>query len=322
MYYVSDPARLDDACRRLCLAMTTAGDGAVLRVKRKRADDPVDAFLFQFHTQTHLAKRRGAQPEYLHHQPGHGMFRRRETVDVDEQMAKDAQVIEAEWDSFSKRMKLKRKHEQDTETTSVRRKHQPSLLQEEDKARDMNCFSDMLSEYLRLNHVSLESSDINAEAANEYVFDIYYQDTTPMTARRHRDAKNVNCVPTVGRARTKSNKPHSSVPISGKGYDTGPSTTTAPGFEHLQDPEEDVDWTQEASFYPVHLRTTMDKNGHTVVTAVPIGAQGLAENDLMLEEIESGAGLCDDDEDSNDEDYYRNDYPDQDEWEADSDAEW
>ena len=161
--------------------MTTAGDGAVLRVKRKRADDPVDAFLFQFHTQTHLAKRRGAQPEYLHHQPGHGMFRRRETVDVDEQMAKDAQVIEAEWDSFSKRMKLKRKHEQDTETTSVRRKHQPSLLQEEDKARDINCFSDMLSEYLRLNHVSLESSDINAEAANEYVFDIYYQDTTPMT---------------------------------------------------------------------------------------------------------------------------------------------
>ena len=83
-------------------------------------------------------------------------------------------------------------------------------------------------------------------------------------------------------------------------------------------------WTgrKEASFYPVHLRTTMDENGHTVVTAVPIGAQGLAENDLMLEEIESGAGLCDDDEDSNDEDYYRNDYPDQDEWEADSDAEW
>jgi len=78
----------------------------------------------------------------------------------------------------------------------------------------------------------------------------------------------------------------------------------------------------EASFYPVHLRTTIDENGHTLVTAVPIGAQGLAENDLMLEEIESGVGLCDDDEDSNDEDYYRNDYPDQDEWDADSDTEW
>lgn len=322
MYYVSDPARLDDACRRLCLAMTTAGDGAVLRVKRKRADDPVDAFLFQFHTQSHLAKRRGTQPHHPPDQPGHGMFRRRETVNIGEQMAKDAQVIEAEWDSFSKRMRLKRKHEQDTETTSVRRKHQPSHLQEEDKAQDMNCFSDMLSEYLRLNQVSLESHDTSAEAANEYVFDIYYQDTTPMTAWRHRDAKNVNCVPTVGRARTKSNKPHSSVPISGKGYDTGPSTTTAPGFEHLQDPEEDVDWMHEASFYPVHLRTTMDENGRTLVTAVPIGAQGLAENDLMLEEIESGADLCDDDEDSNDEDFYRNDYPDQDEWDADSDTEW
>ena len=98
LYYVSDPARLDDACRRLCLAMTTAGDGAVLRVKRKRADDPVDAFLFQFHTQSHLAKRRGTQPHHPPDQPGHGMFRRRETVNIGEQMAKDAQVIEAEWD--------------------------------------------------------------------------------------------------------------------------------------------------------------------------------------------------------------------------------
>lgn len=300
--------------------MTTAGDIAVLRVKRKRADDPVDAFLFQFNTQTHIAKRRGAQPHHLHDQPEHGMFRRRETVNISEQMAKDARVIEAEWDSSSHRMRLKRKHELDTESASVRRKHQPPELQE-DFAQHMSRFSDMLSEYLKLNQVSLESSDSGTENTNEYVYDIYYQDTIHMAAWKHRATKNVSCVPTVGRARVKTNQPHSPIPISSKGYDSIPSTTSAPGFEHLQDTEEDVDWAYDASFCPVHLRTTMDENGHTSVTAVPIGAKGLAENDLMLEESESGAGVCDDDEDSNDEDYYRNDYPDQDEWEADSDTE-
>ncbi|EDP45327.1 hypothetical protein MGL_0316 [Malassezia globosa CBS 7966] len=80
-----------------------------------------------------------------------------------------------------------------------------------------------------------------------------------------------------------------------------------------------MDWIHDASFFPMHMRTTMDKHGHMSMVAVPIGAQGLTEDDLLLEEIDSGDGDMED-EDSNNEDYYGNEYPDQDEWDAQSDS--
>ena len=66
------------------------------------------------------------------------------------------------------------------------------------------------------------------------------------------------------------------------------------------------------------------KRAHELEAGAPATQGFKSEKSTLraLEEIESGADLCDDDEDSNDEDFYRNDYPDQDEWDADSDTEW
>lgn len=89
---------------------------------------------------------------------------------------------------------------------------------------------------------------------------------------------------------------------------------------HKPDDEHDVDWLRDMSFFPVHLRTALDEHGKVSVTAVPIGASGLTEDDLLLEETDASVYEYDDDEDSNDEDYYGNDYPDRDEWDAESDT--
>ena len=87
------------------------------------------------------------------------------------------------------------------------------------------------------------------------------------------------------------------------------STTSAPGFEHLA-PEEDDDflfdeWETGASFTPIFSRHTQG--------AVPAHAEELVEEEI------TPAPALEDDEDSNEEDFYRNDYPDQDEWGSEED---
>lgn len=190
-----------------------------------------------------------------------------------------------------------------------------------------------------VNDVSLKS---NMEP--DYVYDIYYQDTVPQKRRMTQEANRASSspplidkahapvlsracppsigkasAPTVGQSNTRPSK-FSPIPLSRHGYRSS-STTTAPGFEHLHTPEEDhdIDWLKNASFIPVHLRTAMDDHGQITVTAVPIGASGLTEDDLMLEEADAGVDEYDDDEDSNDEDYYGNDYPDRVDWDTGSD---
>jgi len=99
-------------------------------------------------------------------------------------------------------------------------------------------------------------------------------------------------------------------------------STSAPGFEHLfqegkNHPDRDLEWENEASFFPVHLRTAVDADGHVSVFAVPIGGHSLAEHDLLLEELDA-EDTHEEDEDSNDEDYYTNEYPEKDEWDIGS----
>ena len=155
------------------------------------------------------------------------------------------------------------------------------------------------------------------------MYDIYYPEALKSEATRGPSSIKAECrVPTVERASSGSRPfdKFSPVPLRPKGYGTE-STTSAPGFEHLHTPDDDhdMDWIHDASFFPMHMRTTMDKHGHMSIVAVPIGAQGLTEDDLLLEEIDSGDGDMED-EDSNNEDYYGNEYPDQDEWDAQSDS--
>lgn len=74
-------------------------------------------------------------------------------------------------------------------------------------------------------------------------------------------------------------------------------STTAPGFEHLDVGEDDDDeW--EATLLPVALKRK--ENGELQVLNATV------TDDLVAAESPE----VDDDEDSNDEDYYLNDYPD------------
>ncbi|WFD26985.1 hypothetical protein MNAN1_001977 [Malassezia nana] len=101
--------------------------------------------------------------------------------------------------------------------------------------------------------------------------------------------------------------------------------TSAPGFEHLfqdgKNPmDRDLEWESEASFFPVHLRSSVDADGQISTVAVPIGGHALSEHDLLLEELDDEDNH-DEDEDSNDEDYYTNEYPEKDEWDIGSGSE-
>ena len=155
------------------------------------------------------------------------------------------------------------------------------------------------------------------EDAGDYVYDIYYRDELPPDwtppARPAEPAARPPAVsarsqarapPVVGRAKGSSDT-HSPVPLRAPRR----STTSAPGFEHLA-PEEDDDflfdeWETGASFTPIFSRHTQG--------AVPAHAEELVEEEI------TPAPALEDDEDSNEEDFYRNDYPDQDEWGSEED---
>lgn len=135
----------------------------ILRVKRKRNDDPVDAFLFQFHAPP-KAKRRGQNADMIAQDPGMwdsltgvGVFRRKETLytihSTNSQEVNN--VIEAEWDAAACRVKLKRKHEED-EKSSISSSHSRIRLNEAAE-EGMEKFSKLLEDYLhcmfcRLSH--------------------------------------------------------------------------------------------------------------------------------------------------------------------------
>lgn len=179
-----------------------------------------------------------------------------------------------------------------------------------------------------VNQVSLEGPhETKSESPHDYVYDIYYQEFLPKKLRisSEKETSSKNKPPVIGRASSKRNVTNhfSPVPIVPGRY-AWDHSTSAPGFEHLfQDKghmDRDLEWENEASFFPVHLRTTVDADGHISMVAVPIGGHSLAEHDLLLEELDD-EDAHEEDEDSNDEDYYTNEYPEKDEWDIESGSE-
>lgn len=124
--------------------MSAPRGATVLRVKRKRADDPVDAFVLQSSVAPQTKRRGtfGANAKTGARAHTHaGVFRR---AVKNEQLTSDTnqRVIEAEWDALNHRMKLKRKHESQEEAPSVSRTRLDA-----DPMR-MDQFAEMLHDYL------------------------------------------------------------------------------------------------------------------------------------------------------------------------------
>lgn len=279
----------------------------ILRVKRKRNEDPIDAFIFELNAQN---ARRRIEPEGR----DIGMFRLAETIPQTLRSNEDRRIIEAEWDSNRHKIAIKRKRDV-TSDDGTRKKTAP---EQHDK---MNHFADMLANYLQRTYQtnSVDSKETKKEKEGEYVYDIYYRQAMPAHWQLPKFAPPRVGPPQIGRASTKA-KSYSPVPV-GRSQN---STTSAPGFEHLSkyqvssQPIED-DWEEE-DLIPVFFRSTVDEDGRTTVVPISSTGQRLAETLLVEEELTAPPSMLGEDEDSNDEDFYGNDYPDRDEWDESSEA--
>lgn len=170
------------------------------------------------------------------------------------------------------------------------------------------------------------------------MYDIYYRETVPLhwklpadkdeskkVVEKHRPPAIGRAAragpPQVGRASERAKASYSPVPLPRH----TPSATSAPGFEHLNTlstehaPDWEEDW-DEADFIPVFLRPSVDEEGRTTVVPISSTGQRLAEAQLVHEELRAPPSMLGEDEDSNDEDYFGNDYPDRDEWDENSDT--
>lgn len=151
------------------------------------------------------------------------------------------------------------------------------------------------------------------------MYDIYYRQSMPAHWQLPKTAPPHVGPPQIGRASTKA-KSYSPVPLSRSHH----STTSAPGFEHLtkyqasKQPIED-DWEEE-DLIPVFFRSTVDEEGRATIVPISSTGQRLAETLLVEEELTAPPSMLGEDEDSNDEDFYGNDYPDRDEWDESSEA--
>lgn len=137
------------------------------------------------------------------------------------------------------------------------------------------------------------SPDLSSESIEDYVYDIYYGNEPKQSPKQSSapSPSTIRAPPVVGRAQTPK-KPEAFSPIPPVHH-----STTAPGFEHLDTGEDDDDdW--EATLLPVALKRK--ENGELQVLNATV------TDDLVAAESPE----VDDDEDSNDEDYYLNDYPD------------
>lgn len=312
----------------------------VLRVKRKRHEDPADAFLFQ-HVPREQSKRRAResppreQRTWRAEKNAHvaGLFRFAGTVNNITLPRSDARVIDAEWDTRHRQVALKRKRDVSEDALQSKKQQTESAPQ----LPEMAHFASMLDEYLKralpqtvlltpVNDIEPAHNidGVAADArpsADDYVYDLYYREAPARTSalsqgsilrRKARDAvddrprADVRVPPLVGRAPAKDN--HSPVPLPR----VSRSDTSAPGFEHLEvDDDSDFDDWEELSLHPVALHGDMppagSKGAHTRRVKV-------ATEDATLDDDDDD----DDDDDSNDEDYYQNDYPDADDSDDDT----
>lgn len=122
-----------------------AGDGAprdtILRVKRKRDDDPIDAFVVQLGTVPNAKQPRPTARE--RQEPG--MFRLRETVP--KALNDEARVIEAEWDASRRKIAIKRKRDGHEDDEQAQRKK--TWTASSTSPSRMDHFAEMLSDYLK-----------------------------------------------------------------------------------------------------------------------------------------------------------------------------
>lgn len=107
----------------------------VLRVKRKRQDDPIDAFRFENRSADRFTKRRQTNESALLLTD---IFHLAETQ-TEADVSGTHRIIDAEWDASKRLISLKRKHDDGDDTPAQRRRTDPA----------MNQFAGMLSEYLQ-----------------------------------------------------------------------------------------------------------------------------------------------------------------------------
>lgn len=107
----------------------------VLRVKRKRQDDPVDAFRFEYADMDRTRRRKSTGASASEKT---GLFCLAETQN-DADIAGARRVIDAEWDADARRISLKRKHDGTDDGSVQRQRIDPSMAQ----------FSHMLASYLQ-----------------------------------------------------------------------------------------------------------------------------------------------------------------------------
>ncbi|WFC97620.1 hypothetical protein MYAM1_000337 [Malassezia yamatoensis] len=273
---------------------------AILRVKRKRGEDPIDAFVVHSDSRQTKFRSQNAGREI-------GMFRLAQTQADASAASTSQKIIEAEWDSSKKRIAIKRKREED----SI---HEQSSKIPHTGYDQHGPFSGMLADYLKLNLGE------NNKKAEEFVYDIYYRETLPSEWRVTTSRPVVrNQPPSIGRAKSGGRASFSPVPLPR----TQQSSTTAPGFEHLakhhaQEKEYSGDTFEDEDFIPVFLRSAINDAGHTEMVPVTTSGQRLEETLLLDEERDAQNTTLEEDEDSNDEDFYGNEYPDRDEWDAES----
>ena len=108
---------------------------AILRVKRKRGEDPIDAFVLQSDSRQTKSRSQDAGRKI-------GIFRLAQTQADASTASTSQKIIEAEWDSIQKKIALKRKREED----SVRNKASKILHTGHEQQTP---FSEMLADYLR-----------------------------------------------------------------------------------------------------------------------------------------------------------------------------
>ncbi|WFD41703.1 hypothetical protein MPSI1_000337 [Malassezia psittaci] len=295
--------------------MNTTGDRgtsaeAILRVKRKRGEDPIDAFVLHSDSRQTKLRSQNAGREM-------GMFRLAQTQADASAASTSQKIIEAEWDSGQKKIAIKRKREED----SVQ--NEPSKLPH--TGHDQHGpFSEMLADYLKRTYTYSYAVNLgqNSKKAEEFVYDIYYRETLP-TEWRIATPRPVarNQPPSIGRAKSSARASFSPVPLPRNQQ----SSTTAPGFEHLtkhhaQENEFLGDMLEDEDLIPVFLRSAINDTGHMVMVPVTTSGQRLEETLLLDEERDTQNITLEDDEDSNDEDFYGNEYPDRDEWDAESEG--
>lgn len=283
-------------------ARNAAQPNTILRVKRKRNEDRIDAFVYQMNLQ-------GTKRRIENEERDIGMFRLAQTVPDPANSYKNKRIIDAEWDAERRKIAIKRKRDEFTEN-DARKKH---LIEKTEK---MDHFAEMLADYLQCTSLTYPVNNGEKNTESDFVYDIYYRETMPTHWQLPGPSTPARPgPPTVGRAKTKPKEPYSPVPLAKHQH----STTSAPGFEHLanlhsSNPEATAEEWEEDDFIPVFLRSSVDQDGRMTVVPISSTGQRLAETLLVDEELRAPPSMLGEDEDSNDEDFYANDYPDQDEW--------